>query len=239
MKKAEFEETRKIFNVAEDEVVKKVNALYDQVKTMQLDWLKCDCQQCRLDTICYVLNRVPPKYIVSGRGANHVLASRKNRQHSADMEKLIIEGMKIVNSVSRPFHNTIKAEQKKNKGDVYNFPTFYGVVLDGITFEPLENAKITLLKDGEVCKMIDFTWLNPCTVRKSMNGTYSFLVESIPADDEIKDINFRLEVEADGYEKLIHNFSTKVLKENAERDSSSTTYSMKIQDLFLFPQERK
>ena len=239
MRNNERELIMKIHNITEDEVIKNVNAMYEQVKKMQLDWLKCDCQQCRLDTICYVLNRVPPKYIVSGRGANHILSSKKNRQKSADTEKIIIEGMKIVNSVSRPFHNKIDNSHKKIENDVFNFPTIFGSVFDGITFEPIENAKITLLKDNEICKMIDFTWDNPCLTTKNTNGAYSFLVESCSATSDSKVFNFTIQVEALGYEKLIHNFSIPVTKESSTRDSTSTTFSLKVQDLFLFTEEEK
>ena len=237
MKKTEREQIMKIHNITEDEVVKSVNNLYEQVKKMKLPWLKCDCPQCRLDTICYVLNRITPKYIVSGRGVNHVLSS-KNVQSTVDMETIVVEGMKIVNSVSRPYHNgTVKNNDTKIEGEVYNFPTFIGAVYDGITFEPLECATVTLMADGKKCDMIDFTWQNPCMTRLNTNGSYTFLVASEKAEDDSKSYNFTIEVSAEGYETVTHNFTVTVNKENYIQDSVNSTYSLHIPDLFLFPLE--
>lgn len=227
----------KIHNLFEEEVATRVDNMYAQAKKMNASWLKCDCQQCRLDTTCYVLNRLQPKYIVSGRGVTHVF-SEKNRQTIADMEALILEAMKIVSSVQRPYHNNnIQTESNSMQGDVYNFPTFVGSVFDGFTFEPLENAEVSLKLDGKLCSMIDFTWANPCTTRKSTKGTYSFLVQSEPATEENKTFSFTVEVKAKGYESLAYTFSVPVFKENDEQKSIDSTYSLKLKDLFLFPAE--
>ena len=63
--------TMNVHNLMEDVVIKAVNTLYDKVKAEKVAWLTCDCENCRLDTVSYVLNRIPPKYVVSGRGVTH------------------------------------------------------------------------------------------------------------------------------------------------------------------------
>ncbi|MBQ2571571.1 MAG: late competence development ComFB family protein, partial [Treponema sp.] len=60
-----------IHNIMEEQVESRVNQLYDHVKGQNAPWLDCDCENCRKDTICYVLNRIPPRYILSGRGVTH------------------------------------------------------------------------------------------------------------------------------------------------------------------------
>ena len=54
-----------VHNILEEEVINQVNNIYDQAKEIGIAWITCDCEQCRLDTATYVLNRIPPKYIVS------------------------------------------------------------------------------------------------------------------------------------------------------------------------------
>ena len=73
-----------IHNILEEEVINQVNNIYDQASEMGITWITCDCEQCRLDTATYVLNRIPPKYIVSGRGMNHNISS-VNPQQKADL----------------------------------------------------------------------------------------------------------------------------------------------------------
>ena len=92
-----------IHNIFEEQVLLRVGDTYEQLKKMNTPWLTCDCKQCRLDTAAYVLNKIPPKYIVSGRGLTHS-ASDANIQLAADMDTLILDGMKRVASTARPFH---------------------------------------------------------------------------------------------------------------------------------------
>ena len=55
----------------EDYVRAHVDDMYERLKAENVSWLTCDCENCRMDTECYVLNRIPPKYTISGRGVNH------------------------------------------------------------------------------------------------------------------------------------------------------------------------
>ena len=61
----------KVQNIMESYIIKRTNALYDDFVEMKNSFLTCSCENCRLDTICYVLNRVQPKYVVSGRGMTY------------------------------------------------------------------------------------------------------------------------------------------------------------------------
>ena len=45
-------------NVMEEIMYKEVNRLYDEAKKNGEKWLVCDCIQCRVDSMCYALNRV-------------------------------------------------------------------------------------------------------------------------------------------------------------------------------------
>lgn len=223
-----------VHNILEEEVIERVNNIYNQAKEQGVAWLTCDCEQCRLDTTSYVLNRIPPKYIVSGRGMNHNVSST-DAQQKADMDALIFEAMRIVSSVQRPFHaQSNPNETKEEIGEFYNFPTFIGSVFDGETFEPLANANVTLKIDNQLVPMIDHTWANPCTTSKATKATYSFWIKPQQATETSKVFKFTLEINAEGYDSITYAFELPVMKEDKAKKSLNSTYSLKLQDLFLF-----
>lgn len=222
-----------VHNILEEEVINEVNNIFDQAKEMGITWITCDCEQCRLDTATYVLNRMPPKYIVSGRGLNHNISSC-NPQQKADLNALVFEAMKIVNSVKRPYHAQKNEDSSSEIGEFYNFPIFMGSVYDGETFEPLANTNICLKSEGQLVSMFDYTWPNPCTTTKATKAVYSFWVKPQEATENSKIFTFTLEISAEGYETINHTFEVPIIKENKIRKSLNSTYSLKIQDLFLF-----
>ena len=69
-----------IHNVMEDLVYDEVNKLFDEAEEKKESWLTCSCMQCRVDTMCYVLNRLKPRYIKSGRGLAHFLKFEKTEK---------------------------------------------------------------------------------------------------------------------------------------------------------------
>ena len=229
-----------VHNLMEDVVIKAVNTLYDKVKTENVTWLTCDCENCRLDTVSYVLNRIPPKYVVSGRGVTHNVEYLESSQLTADVNSLALEGMRTVSSTKRPFH-TENRQDCEIHGDpepkpAFNFFTFMGVVLDGNTFEPVTNAKITLKLDGQPAVMVDKTWSNPIKLVPSTKGVYSFWVKSIPAEKsgERQYFNFSIEIEADGYSECVYHFEVPIMSEDKVRDTLDSTYTLKMKDLVIF-----
>ena len=230
-----------IHNIFEEQVLLRVGDTYEQLKKMNTPWLTCDCKQCRLDTAAYVLNKIPPKYIVSGRGLTHS-ASDANIQLAADMDTLILDGMKRVASTARPFHTkneqaANEAEQTK-KGPVFNFPAFIGFVYNGLTFEPIQGALIKLLHNGKSAIMADHTWTNPVVSNIHTKGAYSFWVKPEKAQklNEIKTFYFKIEITCDGYEKAEYAFDLPLNSCESVETKPNTTYSVKLQDLYLFPQ---
>ena len=55
-----------------------------------------------------------------------------------------------------------------------------------------------------------------------------------PATESSKSFTFTLEISAEGYETINHTFEVPINKENRMRKSLNSTYTLKIQDLFLF-----
>lgn len=227
-----------VHNLMEDIVIKSVNKIYDTIKESGAAWLSCDCENCRLDTVSYVLNRIPPKYVISGRGVTYAADTIYSQQMAADIDSLALEGIRIVSNTKRPFHThdrkecTVEGDSKP----AFNFSTFMGSILDGTTFEPVTGATLLLKLDGKQVEMADKTWSNPYTTVKSTKGKYSFWVKSISADKAgiSKTFHFSLEVKAPNYEPFVYHFEIPLISEPGTRKELDSTYSLKLKDLVLF-----
>lgn len=228
-----------IHNMMEELVIDRINVLYDQVKSSGSTWLTCDCENCRLDTVSYVLNRVPPRYAVSGRGVTYNTKIMNDTQLTADIDKLGIEGMRLVSSAKRPYHKTGRAVPTTDTpiiSTVYNFPTFIGNVFDGSSFEPLTDATITLIQDDKLAEMMDVTWPNPSKTFSATQGNYTFWVVPTPAEreNEEKIFQFTVNVTAPNYNPVTYTFELPITSESFDRREFNSTFSYKIKDLFLF-----
>ena len=232
-----------IHNLMEEVVGHRINKLYNQIKEVNACWLTCDCENCRADAISYVLNRIAPRYVVSGRGVIHARDILQDAQIKADIDALGIEGIRIISSTKRPFHSSARTEciVEASEKPVFNFPIIQGSILEGNTFEPLANATVTLKMDGKEVDMADVTWANPLNTYSSTKGSYSFWPKAIEAEnaDETKKFNFSTEVNRPGYDQVNYAFDTVLISENKIRKELDTTVSLKIMDLVMFREEIK
>lgn len=225
-----------IHNILEDQVIIRVNDMYKRIGKMKPAWFTCNCEQCRLDTTAYVLNKLPPRYIVSGRGLTHMLGT-VDTQMSVDIDSLIVEGMKKVAANARPFHAVEKSDSSEESEDpVFNFPLFVGTVYDGATFDAIPSARITLSRNGAPCSMIDHAWTNPMTLTSHTRGKYTFWVKPQKARvlGETKQFQFKIEITADGFEKTIYVLDIPVTSSEHVVTEPNTIDPVKIQDLYLF-----
>lgn len=226
-----------VHNIMEDIVSKDVNKNYDQIVNGKSNWLSCDCENCRLDTISYVLNRIPPKYVVSGRGITHSSDVFEDHQLMADIQALILEGMHIVNTTKRPYHSENKAKKAKDdKKPAYNFAHITGSVLDGTTFEPVIGAKVVLKCNGKPAAMFDESWINPYTTCKSTKGVYNFWMKPVEAKKAgtSKKFKLSLEVTADGYEPVTTFFELSLKADDSTNFEIDSTFALKMKDIVLF-----
>ncbi|MCR5289323.1 MAG: late competence development ComFB family protein [Treponema sp.] len=226
-----------VHNQMEEIVTKSVNNLFDQLKEINPPWFTCDCENCRMDAISYVLNRVPPKYVVSGRGVIYTAQELSDGQVQADLDALGIEAIRKVNSIKRPYHNTNnnKATPANNNSPVFNFPLITGSVLDGTTFEPVIEASVEIKHDGKLVAMMDPSWNNPCKTFKLTKGTYSFWLKPYTSKKvgDSENFSFTLDISAPGYDTTTYSFNIPVISKDSV-DTLNTTFSLKIQDLYLF-----
>lgn len=229
-----------VHNIMEEQVISRVNELYRQVKAKGTSWLTCDCENCRLDTINYVLNRIPPRYIVSGRGVAYNQGTLlKDSQLNADIDRICLDGMKLVSTAKRPYHKVALLMDNKEPAilqPMFNFPTFIGNVFDGSTFEPITGANILLKLDGRAAFMMDSSWINPCKTYAASHGSFTFWVAPIKAneDKENKEFTFTIEASMDGYTPVTYSFSIPLVSETKDKRELNSVYSLKIQDIFLF-----
>jgi competence protein ComFB len=230
-----------IHNTTEDLVVSKVEMIFDSiVKDGNPDNL-CLCPQCRMDTICYVLNRVEPRYIISNRGVARIeQGSFKWQQKDADIAALIYEGLKRVNHNQRP--NVSHGGNSSSTGSipvtpVYNIPTIVGRLFNGTNFAPMSGIKIELHRGGDLVSMKDNNWQNPYNLVPNTEGTFTFWPNSIPAEaaDLSKTFEYSIKIEAPGFETLTHFFKIPVISEIQSATSFSMGRTFKLPDLYMFP----
>jgi len=221
----------------EEYVESRVKLMYDHLTADRPVWLICEQDDGCQEAASYVLNRIPPRYIVSSRGVVHSTDLLDNPQLRADIDALALEGIRLINTIQRPYYkNQKQSEASTPPQPSYNFPVFIGTVFDGSTFEPLPDTTITLKYDDLIVDMIDKTWSNPCNTYKSTKGTYSFWVKPFKAEkaDISRHFNFTVEVTADGYDSSRYAFDIPIVSDNNSKMEMNTSYSLKLQDLFLF-----
>lgn len=223
-----------IHNIMEDLVFAEVNKFYDEISTDKQDWNICGCPQCRLDTMCYVLNRIKPQYIKSGRGLAHFVQP-SGLQHSqllADIAAFIVEGAKQVSQNRRPHEH----EEEVVNTPVFNFPPITGRILDGKTFSPVSNIDVYLKIANTMVEQLNVLWENPYRISEKTAGTFTFLPKYVKATkaglNEV--FPFAIVVNAEGYEPLNYYFKLGVQSgETAHLEVSMKNY-FKLPDLFLF-----
>ncbi|MEW5815700.1 MAG: late competence development ComFB family protein [Spirochaetota bacterium] len=228
----------KVHNTMEEVVVNTVHEIFTEEEKTNAQGF-CTCSQCRLDVACYVLNRIPPQYIISGRGLAHVQSDYQEQlQKHADLAGLINEAIKKVSRTKRPHFSHAKDKQNLiPKGPLYNFPTIIGRLFNGNNFEPISNMNVSLLSKGELVKMFDPNWQNPYPVADKTAGTFIFWPYPVKAENmKMKKVfEFELFVEAPKFEALRHFFELELEPDELFNDSFHLQKTHKIEDLYLFP----
>ncbi|MFA6856986.1 MAG: late competence development ComFB family protein [Treponema sp.] len=226
-----------VHNIMEEYVESRVKLMYDHLAVNKPAWLICGLDNGCPEAASYVLNRIPPRYIVSSRGVVHTSDLFDNPQLRADIDALALEGIRLINTIQRPYYkNSKQAAEASHLEPSFNFPVFIGTVFDGSSFEPLPDATITLKYGNLNVDMIDKTWSNPCNTYRSTKGAYSFWVKPFKAEkaDISRHFNFTVEANADGYDPVRYAFDIPILSDNNSKMEMNTSYSLKLQDLFLF-----
>jgi len=229
-----------IHNTNEDLVFSSVQTIFDEIQKSGNPEKYCLCYQCRIDTICYTLNRIEPNYIVSNRGFTRIEQTGiKHQQIEADITSLIYKGLRLVNHNMRPTapHDGTAAGNFKINSPMYDIPTIAGRIFNGVSFEPVEGIEVSLFCDGELVAMRNNNWQNPFTMIPSTPGAFSFWPAPITADtpDDTKEFMFSIRVNSANFEPLIHFFSISATSKFHNPQSYALNRTFKLPDLYLFP----
>jgi len=229
-----------IHNANEDVVFNSVQTIFDEIQSSGNPEKYCLCYQCRIDTVCYTLNRIEPNYIVSNRGFTRIEQTGiKHQQIEADITSLIYKGLRLVNHNLRPTapHDGSPASTQKINSPMYDIPTIAGRIFNGESFEPISGVDVALYYEGELVEMRNSNWQNPFTMVAITPGAFSFWPAPLTADapDVTKEFKFTLRVNSPDFEQLNHFFSISAVSKFHNPQSYALNRTFKLPDLYLFP----
>ncbi len=76
-------------NLMEDAVLQLIDETMDKKST-------CSCEQCRMDIAAIALNKLPPRYVVTSKGASYGKADLLELQRYIDIVGAITQAVKLV-----------------------------------------------------------------------------------------------------------------------------------------------
>lgn len=168
------------------------------------------------DIAAYVLNRVPPRYIMSERGFSRLADS-----HVVDPEdpRFLVSSIQLVSLVNeainlvanrRPAHEPdddhpdpdelLLQGHTEAEENVHNFPQFVGRVVDITTRRPVASAHIRLSRDGQLMAQAEPGWINPYETQDSTNGVFSFWPAPDHSLDDTMQHKLVFSISCEGYE---------------------------------------
>jgi len=229
-----------LHNIMEEKVIARVEEIFKSLEEEEYKDKYCICDQCRMDTICYALNRLQPHYIVSHRGASRVNWEGVERQQQvADITTVIYEGLKRVNHNQRPnfSHNAAAGGIANAEAQpVFNVPTIMGRLFNGENFAPLSAAVVELLWNGELVEMKNRNWQNPYRLVPKAEGAFSFwpLPAVTTKVNNHRIFEYTLRIIAEGFETMNHFFKIPVVSEDQTEVSFTLDRTFKLPDLYMF-----
>jgi competence protein ComFB len=229
-----------IHNTNEDLVFESVQKIFDEIQRGGNPEQFCMCYQCRIDTICYTLNRIPPNYIVSNRGFTRTYQEGIQQQQSeADINALIYKGLRLVNHNMRTTasHEETGAVVHKIIPPLFDIPTIAGRIFHGVSFEPVVGVDVELYYNGELVQMRNSNWQNPYRIVSNTPSIFSFWPTPFIADvpEVTKEFKFTLKVNSPDYEPLSHFFAISLTSKFHNPQSYTLNRTFKLSDLYLFP----
>lgn len=228
----------RVHNLVKDLVVQKVEELYADSAELRALSLDQDPGS-QFDVVCYVLNRVPPMYVVSGRGIAHneTIDYQTKVQQLADITRLVKQGMESVGRNRRSRADGTFGSLRQ--GPFLNFPSIIGRMFNGVNFEPVHDLTVGLYQDGQLVKVIDPNWQNPYKLVLNTAGTYLFWPhpQTAQPSEQSRTVEMELRVDDPRFEPLHYFFSLTLAASEDFVDFVNTTASTRLKDLYLFPRD--
>jgi competence protein ComFB len=231
----------RIHNLLEEVVIDRINDFLKEYGDRKTADELAIVEEYKLDVACYVLNRIDPVYVVSGRGLAYLdLDYIEKLQRDADLVTLIHQGIERVTTVQRPHYEKRKTTgQEVPRGFFFNFPIVKGRVFNSLNFEPVHDIDVELLLGRERVPMIEETWANPCRIVQHTAGNFYFWPKPVAAAHEgaIDRREFEIAIMADAFEEIRHFFFVEVVAETGIIDYFRVNKILTLKDLYLVPRE--
>ena len=226
-----------IHNVMEEQVIQIVDQICDEDEASESPKYSTG-DECRMDAACFILNRIPQRYISSARGQAHTeMEMARNQQLFVDIVTLAHEGLRRVTSVKRSFYGDTPSAPGDIVGPRYYLPTIMGRLLNGVTFDLLKDKEVVLLADDEPVTMLDARWQNPYRLVGNTPGAYLFWPSPVGAEQAgvERTFEFEIRVMSDEFEEFHHYFTINRTSTEQIPNALEMTSEHRIPDLYLLP----
>lgn len=211
-------------NYQEDIVLKAIDIALEERPELQSDSAVVN------DVAAYVLNRLPPRYIMSERGFTRLAAEHLDENSSSlgsmiGILVLVNQGIDLVMRRRRPLSDEggrpISVEEQLSP--VHNLPQIFGKVVDEVSGAAVHGASVRLSIDGRTATPAEPGWPNPFVTQRSTNGYYSFWPAPVRDNSEIQTFTLSLDVDHPEYqpariEKLVTTCCEFTLQEKIVSD---------------------
>ena len=170
------------------------------------------------DVAAYVLNRVPPRYVMSERGflrlaLEHLgkLHEEKSLANVIELVMLVNEGVELVRgrrttaseSPDRP-EDVTELDLHVGPAYLHNYPQIVGRVVDATTREPVIGARVSMHINGDLVPPAANGWQNPYVTREETDGHFSFWPRPTRSEEESLTTEIRFVVDHPGYPLFRH-----------------------------------
>jgi competence protein ComFB len=200
------------------------------------------------DVAAYTLNRLPPRYIMSERGFTRLavdhLVDTDNEDGLASLVEVLILVNKAIDTVKsrRKAEKPARATERPPEMEVpdvrkywHNLPYLIGRVLDKKTKEPVMDANVHVIIDGQLAEPAERGWLNPYCTNAGTKGFYSFLPKPILSRSKTKAFTLQLSIQHQRYKPA-------KVEQKIETVGELTTYQfirsdqiLNLEDSYLVP----
>lgn len=175
------------------------------------------------DVAAFVLNRVPPRYVMSERGFLRLtLEHLDDDDHDRSLAN-VIELMMLVNRgvelVQGRRSLPDAPDPRRDEGDrviglgesvlgavefVHNYPQIIGRTVDARSGEPVLGATVTMYVNGDLAPAAGAGWINPYVTNGQTRGHFSFWPRPIRSERHERSDEVLFTVEHPDYETFQH-----------------------------------
>ncbi len=174
-----------------------------------------------LDVAAYVLNRIPPKYIMSERGFTREFAGAvgngdgegERLTNVIELITLVNRGIEVVGKRRHdgsPGRRSGAVPRRSPLTYFYNMPHIFGRIVDARDGAPVISAKATLWINDKVAAPAESGWRNPYLTNEHTRGYFSFWPKVATGEADSERFQVKIGFSHDRYEPLTYHKNVKV-----------------------------